>query len=459
MISVIIPVLNEEATIASVINFAKSQPHVSEVIVVDDKSVDKTVSIAQALGARVITSTKLGKGVSMKEGVFCASNDIVAFLDGDIDPYPPYTIKLLTDPILKGEADFVKSSFNRNAGRVTELVAKPLLSIFFPSLLRFSQPLSGMIAGKKAFFEQLDFRDDYGVDIGILIDMELMSVEMSEVEIGYIENKSKPWQALGKMSKEVAQTIILKAAASKNPHYNFEEFGVLNEIRAQMDFALENQLEGLDKLVVFDMDNTLLKGRFIDVCADEFGFKKELMDARSAETEVVPLTKRIATFLKGKSISDLLSIADSIPIVEGTKEVVSALKARGYIVGIISDSYDFCTNHIKNKLGMDFSLSNELEFSKSICTGEVRIPSFLFNNADSLCKHSLCKTNAMLSILSKYKIQRENTIAIGDSKNDLCMIKEAGLGIAFCSNDELLNHHADIVIRESSFLELLNLAK
>jgi len=161
--------------------------------------------------------------------------------------------------------------------------------------------LSGMIAGKKAFFEQLDFRDDYGVDIGILIDMELMSVEMSEVEIGYIENKSKPWQALGKMSKEVAQTIILKAAASKNPHYNFEEFGVLNEIRAQMDFALENQLEGLDKLVVFDMDNTLLKGRFIDVCADEFGFKKELMDARSAETEVVPLTKRIATFLKGKS--------------------------------------------------------------------------------------------------------------------------------------------------------------
>lgn len=67
----------------------------------------------------------------MKDGVMCASNDIIAFLDGDIDPYPHYTIKLLTDPILQGEVDFIKSSFNRNAGRVTELVAKPLLSIFF----------------------------------------------------------------------------------------------------------------------------------------------------------------------------------------------------------------------------------------------------------------------------------------------------------------------------------------
>ncbi len=64
-----------------------------------------------------------------------------------------------------------------------------------------------MIAGKKALFEQIDFRDDYGVDIGILIDMHLMHVRMKEVEIGYIENKSKPWHALGKMSKEVVQTI------------------------------------------------------------------------------------------------------------------------------------------------------------------------------------------------------------------------------------------------------------
>lgn len=459
MITVIIPTLNEEEHIASVVHFAKVQPNVTEVIVVDDKSLDKTVSIAQESGAKVITSTKLGKGASMKDGILCASNGIVAFLDGDIDPYPHYTIKLLTDPILQGEAEFVKSSFNRNAGRVTELVAKPMLSIFFPELIRFSQPLSGMIAGKKSLFEKLDFRDDYGVDIGILIDMHLMNVRMREVEIGYLENKSKPWQALGKMSKEVAQTIVMKAASSKNPNYNFEELGALNEIRSQMEFALDSQLKGLEKLVVFDMDNTLLQGRFIDTCANTFGFKKELMNMRSSDTDTIILTKRIATLLKGKSINELISIVDNIPLTEGTKEVVTELKKRGYIIGIISDSYDCISNHIKNKLGMDFSLSNELEFSKSVCTGEVKIPSFLFNNPNSLCRHQLCKTNALLNVMEKYNIKRENAITIGDSMNDLCMIKEAGLGISFCSKDELVNHHADIVISTPDFTELLNLAK
>ena len=135
MISVIIPTLNEEEHIENVIKFAFNQPNVTEVIVVDDKSLDNTVTIARNCGAKVVTSTKLGKGTSMKEGVMCASNNIIVFLDGDIDPYPHFTIKLLTEPIIQGEVDFVKASFSRNAGRVTELVAKPLLSIFFPDLL------------------------------------------------------------------------------------------------------------------------------------------------------------------------------------------------------------------------------------------------------------------------------------------------------------------------------------
>jgi phosphoserine phosphatase SerB len=458
MITVIIPTLNEEETIAQVVSFAKTQPHVSEVIVVDDKSQDNTVALAKENGAKVITSAKLGKGASMKDGVMCATNEVVAFLDGDIDPYPHYTIKLLTDPILNGEADFVKSTFGRNAGRVTELVAKPLLSIFFPELLRFTQPLSGMIAGRADLFKQLDFREDYGVDIGILIDMHLLNIRMKEVTIGYIENKSKPWQALGKMSREVAQAIIGKAASSNNPHYNFEELGMLNEIRSQMDFAFNNRLQGFDKMAVFDMDNTLLQGRFIDTCADVFGFKEELMNIRSTETDAVPLTKRIAHLLNGRSFQELIEIADSLQVVEGTDRIIQELKSRGYVTGIISDSYDCITNHVKTKLGMDFSLSNELEFSKSICTGEVRLPSFFFSNADSRCRHTLCKTNALLNILSKYNIKRENCIAIGDSMNDLCMIKEAGMGISFCSASELLNHHADIIISEKSFDRILEVS-
>ncbi|MBS1746834.1 MAG: HAD-IB family phosphatase [Bacteroidetes bacterium] len=459
MITVIIPTINEEENIASVVNYAMQQTHVTEVMVVDDKSLDNTVAIAQRHGAKVITSTKIGKGASMKDGVLCATNDIIVFLDGDINPYPAKTIQLLTEPILNDEADFVKSSFSRNAGRVTELTAKPLMSIFFPELLKFTQPLSGMIAGKKSLFKQLDFREDYGVDIGILIDMHLMNVRMKDVVIGYIENKSKPWHALGKMSKEVAQTIIMKAASTKSPRYNFEELGALNEIRSQMEFALNNQASNLNKLVVFDMDNTILQGRFIDTCAEKFNFKRKLRNIRSSVTDAIILSKRIATLLIGKTFNELIEVADSIPIISGTKEIIKNLKKRGYMVGIISDSYDCITNHIKNKLGMDFSLSNELEFSKSICTGEIKIPSFLFNNAKSLCKHALCKTNALLSILEKHNIRIENCIAIGDSMNDLCMIKESGLGIAFCSKDDLLNHHADIIVKEKSFSELLNLAK
>lgn len=458
MITVIIPALNEEAHIAAVVNFAKGQPKVSEVIVVDDKSTDRTVPIAIQCGAKVITSTKLGKGASMKDGLLYSSNEIIVFLDGDIDPYPQDTIKLLADPILRGEADFVKSSFSRNAGRVTELVAKPLLSIFFPELLQHKQPLSGMIAGKKSLFLQLDFREDYGVDIGILVDMHLMKVRILDVEIGYIENKSKPWQELGKMSKEVAQAIISKGTSVKKPPYIPEESRAKKEISSQMGYALKDHLLKLNKLVIFDMDDTILAGRFIDTCAKAFGFRDKLMDIRSSETNGISLTKRVATLLKGKSLADLISVADNIPVVDDAKEIIAELKRRGYIVGIISDSYDCITDHIKNKLDMDFSLSNELEFSKSICTGEVKIPSFFFSNPDSLCKHTFCKTNAMLSILETYNIKKENCIAIGDSLNDLCMIKQAGTGIAFCTGEELLKHHADVVISTPSFAELLNYA-
>ncbi|RYU94480.1 HAD-IB family phosphatase [Emticicia agri] len=458
MISVIIPTLNEEETIASVVDFAKNQAHVTEVLVIDDKSQDKTVSIAQKHGATVVTSTKLGKGASMRDGVSFAKNDILVFLDGDINPYPHHTIRLLTEPILQGEVDFAKSSFNRNAGRVTELVAKPLLSIFFPDLLSFSQPLSGMIAGRKELLKQIDFRDDYGVDIGILIDMHLMNARMKEVGIGYIENKSKPWQALGKMSKEVAQTIISKAASNNSSNFNFEELGTITEIRSQMEVSLESQFKKLKKMIIFDMDNTLLLGRFIDACAERFQFKKELLEIRSLEHDPVIITKRVASLLKGRNYGELIQLLDTIEIVPETKIIIQELKERGYITGIISDSYDFVTNHIKNKLGMDFSLGNELEFSKGVATGEVKIPSYLFNNPKSVNRLSICKTNAMTAILERYNIHKQNCIAIGDSMNDLWMIKEAGLGIAFCSKDDLVNHHADIIISEPSFKKLLEVA-
>ncbi|HEU4858806.1 MAG TPA: glycosyltransferase, partial [Chitinophagaceae bacterium] len=185
MISVIIPALNEEKTIGNVIKFCLNDPLVAEVIVVDDKSTDNTAQVAFKSGAKVVVSEIRGKGISMKDGIREAYNELIVFLDGDIDPYPVKTIRNLVDPILDGKADFVKGAFARNGGRVTELVAKPLLNILFSGLSNFSQPLSGMIAGKKSFFRKVDFFNDYGVDIGILIDMYLMKARVTEANIGY----------------------------------------------------------------------------------------------------------------------------------------------------------------------------------------------------------------------------------------------------------------------------------
>ena len=77
--------------------------------------------------------------------------------------YPPDVVERLASPIVNNEADFVKATLDRQAGRVTELVAKPLLSILFPNLVRFSQPLSGMIASRKSLLKKVEFENDYGV--------------------------------------------------------------------------------------------------------------------------------------------------------------------------------------------------------------------------------------------------------------------------------------------------------
>ena len=138
MITVIIPALNEETTVGKVVALVKKSPLVTEVLVVDDKSMDNTVDEARKEGATVITSTKLGKGTSMKDGILVAKNELIVFLDADIITYSDNIIEELTLPLLNDQADFVKSYFTRQAGRVTELVAKPLLSILYPSFPNFS---------------------------------------------------------------------------------------------------------------------------------------------------------------------------------------------------------------------------------------------------------------------------------------------------------------------------------
>lgn len=450
MLSVIIPALNEEKTIAAVVRFCLRNFLVTEVIVVDDTSTDATAALAAEAGAKVIVSKVRGKGISMRDGINAATNSLLVFLDGDIDPYPDDTITLLASPLLNNQADFVKATFSRNAGRVTALVAKPLLNIFYPALANFSQPLSGMVAGKKSFFNRVQFFNDYGVDVGILLDMYLMKARIQEVNIGYIENKSKSWEGLGTMSSQVAKAIIAKAQ-------RHQAGPVDTAVLAEDTHAMPGEATSTKKhkLAIFDMDDTILNGRFIDECAKTFGFSAALADIRAAENGTMAITKQIALLLKGKTIDELLNVVHGMPMVSDVKQVVQALKQKGYTTGIISNSYTLITDYVIKNIGADFACANQLEFINGIATGEVHTPSYFFSTNASICGHDYCKTNAVQYMCSKYNAPLNSTIIIGDSQDDRCMVGHAGTGVAFGHNDALLGIIARLHLTNNQFEPLL----
>lgn len=230
-ISVILPALNEEKNIAKVLKNIKENNTVDEIIVVDNNSTDNTSNIAKEMGAKVILCKKRGKGYAMEAGLEKAQGDIVAFVDADICNYKKGFINLLTDPIINKKADFVKSTFEREGGRVTELVAKPLIDITFPKLSKFDQPLSGIIAGKKRLLKKITFEKDYGVDIGILIDVYLSNAKIKQVNIGHIKNDSQDWKNLIGMSKQVSGAILRRANISRKLKIrSMEKSGKLNHV-------------------------------------------------------------------------------------------------------------------------------------------------------------------------------------------------------------------------------------
>jgi len=354
-VSVVIPVLNEEKTIGQVVRLAKKDKTVGEVIVVDDNSVDQTVAEAEKSGAAVIKSSVLGKGYSMGEGLDLAKFEVVVFLDGDIGNYETDIVRRLSEPVIRDWCDFAKGTFRREAGRVTELVAKPLLSILFPDLSGYSQPLSGMIAAKKEFLKGLKFENDYGVDIGILIDVHNRGARIMEVDLGRIDNKSKPWQALGKMSREVSKAILKRAEIKKI--LSLDELETINVIRDEMEDSINDSIQKLNKMILFDMDDTLLLERFINKAADAFGFRAKLEEIRANNSEPFVVTKLIAALLKDVKLEEIFEIADGLQIVPDAAEVIKILKSRGYVVGLITDSYDLIADFIRNKVGAETNAS------------------------------------------------------------------------------------------------------
>lgn len=210
-VSVIIPAFNEDKTVGSVVKTVKSLDYIDEIIVVDDGSYDNTTRVAEDAGATVIGHVKnRGKGAAIKTGFKNSTGDIVVFLDADIENLTSKQVDDIIRPILNGEADITKTKFKREAGRVTELTAKPLLNFFFPEL-KFDQPLSGQFAAKRSFLNSINLEDDYGVDVGIVLDADVRGMKIKEVDIGKIDHVLSSLHELNVVATEVVRTIVHRA--------------------------------------------------------------------------------------------------------------------------------------------------------------------------------------------------------------------------------------------------------
>ncbi len=210
-VSVIIPAYNEEDTVAKVVEVIKKVSVVDEIIVVNDGSIDNTEEEAKKAGAIVINhETNKGKGQALYTGYQNAECDIIAFIDADIYNLTSSKVEAMIKPILEGKTDITKTKFSRASGRVTELTAKPLLNFFFPEI-SFEQPLSGQFAAKKEVLKRINFESDYGVDVGIVIDADVLGIPIMEVDIGAIEHDMSPLSDLNIMANEVVRTIIGRA--------------------------------------------------------------------------------------------------------------------------------------------------------------------------------------------------------------------------------------------------------
>ena len=191
------------------------------------------------------------------------------------------------------------------------------------------------------------------------------------------------------------------------------------------------------KLVVFDMDGTLLKDRGIFVIAEKKGFIDELWKfIRDESMEYYKRSIEIAKLSKGFSQKEFLEIFRSVPVRENAKEVINKLKNSNIKTAIATDSYKFLADDLKGRLGIDYTFANNLIIDNDIITGELEIfNKELKEDFSSNRIYSICKSSVLEGLCEELGISLEEAIAVGDSKVDIGMIKKAGLGIAFHAKD------------------------
>ncbi|MGW1586857.1 glucosyl-3-phosphoglycerate synthase [Streptomyces sp. NPDC002386] len=243
-VSVVLPALNEEETVGDIVavirhDLVRQAPLVDEIVVVDSGSTDRTAQVAAAAGARVVHRDSVlpripavpGKGEVLWRSLLATSGDIVCFVDADLREFSSDFVlgivgPLLTDP----DVDLVKAMYDRpltvpggrasgpaaagQGGRVTELMARPLLNMHWPQLAGFVQPLGGEYAARRSLLEQLPFPVGYGVELGMLVDaLHLVGLDaLAQVDVGVRRHRHQDGQALGRMAAAIYRTAQLRLA-------------------------------------------------------------------------------------------------------------------------------------------------------------------------------------------------------------------------------------------------------
>ena len=209
-------------------------------------------------------------------------------------------------------------------------------------------------------------------------------------------------------------------------------------------------------LAAFDMDGTLIQGRLVFALADRFDLSDKV---RSIQSQGIMAgheqTKAIAALFSGLTTKDLESAIASIPLTKNCESTIAALKDRGYKIGIISDSYTIAASFVADRLNLDFVMANKLQIFNGKITGKVDMP-LGWDRIGCYCKISVCKRYHLEKSADQFCVPIENTLAVGDTKSDICMIQRAGIGVAFMPKDEEIKKASDKIVTEPDLLKVLN---
>ncbi|PIM74298.1 glucosyl-3-phosphoglycerate synthase [Streptomyces sp. JV178] len=234
-VSVVLPALNEEETVGDIVavirhDLMEQVPLVDEVVVVDSGSTDRTSEVAAAAGARVVHRDDIlprlpavpGKGEVLWRSLLVTTGDIVCFIDADLKEFSSDFVSGIVGPLLTDPGvDLVKAMYDRplgtaagQGGRVTELMARPLLNMHWPQLAGFVQPLGGEYAARRSLLERLPFPVGYGIELGMLVDaLHLVGLDaLAQVDVGVRKHRHQDGQALGRMSAAIYRTAQLRLA-------------------------------------------------------------------------------------------------------------------------------------------------------------------------------------------------------------------------------------------------------